>query len=287
MIKTNGEVSKLCLSLLGKIFILLMSRNEVFLWKCYRVFLQKHKNRIMKRRDFTELFLGGGAIMKVTWLGQAGLLFETNGKTILVDPYLSDKCGELNPKNHRRIPVDEKFFSVSPDVLLITHNHLDHLDEATLSHFLCGEKSVLTLSSPESWTELRKNFAGNNNLVRTPAFCRWEEDEFTITTVPACHSEPSAVGFIIEAEGNKYYITGDTLYNETVLNSLPGDIYAVFLPINGKGNNMNARDAKHFAEQCGAKYAVPLHFGMFDDINPEIFKFKNTVIPEIYKEIIL
>ena len=37
--------------------------------------------------------------MKITWLGQAGLLFETNGVTIIVDPYLSDSVKEINPRN--------------------------------------------------------------------------------------------------------------------------------------------------------------------------------------------
>ena len=45
--------------------------------------------------------------MKITWLGQAGLLFETDGKRILVDPYLSDSVRAINPKNYRRVPVDE------------------------------------------------------------------------------------------------------------------------------------------------------------------------------------
>ena len=59
----------------------------------------------------------------------------------------------------------------------------------------------------------------------------------------------------------------------------------MFLPINGVGNNMNADDAKLFAERINAEIAVPVHFGMFDELDPEIFKFKNSVIPEIYKEI--
>lgn len=223
--------------------------------------------------------------MKITWLGQAGLLFEIGDKKLIVDPYLSDHCGELNPASHRRMPIDEHYFGIAPDFILISHNHLDHLDHETLAHYLNGDKSVTTLSSVQSWDELRQKYPGHNH-VRLPAFCRWTEDAFAVATVPACHSEPTAIGFIIETEGKKFYVTGDTLYDETVLAALPKDIYAVFLPINGKGNNMNARDAALFAEKSGAEIAVPLHFGLFDDINPrEVFTFKNTVIPEIYHEI--
>ena len=47
--------------------------------------------------------------MKITWLGQAGLLFETDGKVILLDPYLSDSVERIEPHNRRRVPVDPRF----------------------------------------------------------------------------------------------------------------------------------------------------------------------------------
>ena len=37
--------------------------------------------------------------MKITWLGQAGLMFETDGKIIMIDPYLSDSVKEIEPQN--------------------------------------------------------------------------------------------------------------------------------------------------------------------------------------------
>ena len=52
--------------------------------------------------------------MKITWLGQAGLLFETENASVIVDPYLSDSCGKSNPASHRRVPVDEKFLKMHP-----------------------------------------------------------------------------------------------------------------------------------------------------------------------------
>ena len=66
--------------------------------------------------------------MKITWLGQAGLLFETCGKTVIVDPYLSDSVARINPNNKRRVPTDERFLELKPDFLVLTHAHLDHTD---------------------------------------------------------------------------------------------------------------------------------------------------------------
>ena len=74
--------------------------------------------------------------MKITWLGQAGLLFEKNGFKFMIDPYLSDSVKKVNSKNYRRVPVKESIFEIKPDVMIFTHNHLDHYDPETVKHFL-------------------------------------------------------------------------------------------------------------------------------------------------------
>ena len=60
-----------------------------------------------------------------------------------------------------------------------------------------------------------------------------------------------------------------------------------FLPVNGVGNNMNMVDAAAFAKKIGAKVVVPVHVGMFDEIDPATFPLENKVVPQIYKEIAL
>jgi uncharacterized protein YabN with tetrapyrrole methylase and pyrophosphatase domain len=56
--------------------------------------------------------------MKITWLGQAGLMFETENKIILVDPYLSDNVKNFEPKNYRRVAIDERFLKINPEFAL-------------------------------------------------------------------------------------------------------------------------------------------------------------------------
>lgn len=224
-------------------------------------------------------------MLKVTWLGQAGLLFENDNTIILVDPYLSDSVAEVNPLNRRKVPVDEKLFDIVPDVLICTHNHLDHLDPQTLQHYLKNNNHSVTVLSPESgWQELRK-FGGNNNYVKFNRHTIWTFNNIIFTAVKAEHTDIHPIGVIIDDGDKKYYITGDTLYNKEIFNDLPKDIDALFLPINGTGNNMNMTDASRFAKKVGAKATIPLHFGLFDEINPENFDCENKIIPFIYKEI--
>lgn len=218
--------------------------------------------------------------MKITWLGQAGLVFENENVKIMIDPYLTDSVKKINPENYRRIPVLESFFNVKPDIMIFTHNHLDHYDPETVRRFITNETALTVLSPSSVWGEIRKT-GGDNNYVLFNRKTSWTEYGIKFTAVKAEHSDPTAIGVIIDDGDKKYYVTGDTLYNTEIFTDLPEDIDVIFLPVNGVGNNMNIVDAKNFAKEIKAKKAVPVHFGMFDEITPEGF----DVIPKIYEEI--
>lgn len=223
--------------------------------------------------------------MKITWLGQAGLLLD-NGKTkIMIDPYLSNSVEKVEPQNFRRVPVNEEFLSVTPDILIFTHDHLDHYDPETAPVFLNRFEKKMTVLSPKSVWQKARSF-GNHNYVLFDRFSEWSEYGFRISAVKAAHSDPFAIGVIIKelCSGKTYYVTGDTLYNREIFSDLPENIDVVFLPINGVGNNMNVTDAVRFFKDCGARAAVPYHVGMFDEKSPELFAAEGRIILEIYKE---
>lgn len=224
--------------------------------------------------------------MKITWLGQAGLLFD-NGKTkIMIDPYLSNSVEEINPKNYRRTPIDERIFSVEPNIMVFTHDHLDHYDPKTVRKFLDNNRKSATVLCPLSvWQKARLN-GGPHNYVLLDRHSEWTEQGFRFCAVKAAHSDLSAIGIILEdlCEHKVYYIAGDTIYNSEIFSDLPDRIDIAFLPINGVGNNMNASDAVRFFLDCGAKTAVPYHVGMFDELTPQEFDHNNKIVLEVYKE---
>ena len=224
--------------------------------------------------------------MKITWLGQAGLLFDNGKVKIMVDPYLSNSVEKVEPLNYRRVPVKEDFLSVTPDVMIFTHAHLDHYDPETAPIFLERKEKRMTVLSPSSvWQKVRA-FKTHNN-VQFNRGTSWTEYGFRFTAVMAVHSDPYAIGVIIEdiAENKVYYVTGDTLYNKEIFSDLPENIDLIFLPINGVGNNMNITDAARFARKTGAKHVVPIHFGMFDELDPSTFECDKKIIPTIWEEI--
>ena len=223
--------------------------------------------------------------MKITWLGQAGLLFDNGKVKIMVDPYLSNSVEKVEPLNYRRVPVKEEFLSVTPDVMIFTHDHLDHYDPETAPIFLERKEKRMTVLSPSSVWQKARAFKAHNN-VQFNRGTSWTEYGFRFTAVKAEHSDVHAIGVLIEEldTAKIFYVTGDTLYNEAIFADLPENIDIIFLPVNGVGNNMNEEDAVRFFKKSGAKAAVPYHVGMFDEKTPEIFDADNRIILEIYKE---
>lgn len=227
--------------------------------------------------------------MKLTWLAQAGLLFENGNITVMVDPYFSDSVGECSPEKHRRIPADESFLDKTPDVVLITHEHLDHLDPETIGKITLRAKKPITFLAPERAYRKLSELGGPHNYVMLNPHSVWSERGMTFYAVHAEHSDRTAVGFILDDGERTYYVSGDTLYNfdviDEVLELVEDGVDFAFLPINGKGNNMNAKDAADFAYEIGAKCAVPVHYGLFDTLDPESFDFDDAMIIEPFKTV--
>ena len=226
--------------------------------------------------------------MKVTWLTHSGLLFENERITVLVDPYLSDSLASVCESKKRRLPVDESMLEVSPDVILLTHSHPDHLDVATLEKFLSRTDKEITVLASGSAYEKLTSLASKHNLVLLAPHSVWSEGGVTFYAVKAEHTERDAVGFILDDAEKTYYVSGDTLYNFDVIDDCldlveDGVDYA-FLPINGKGGNMNAKDAADFAYEIGAKTAVPVHYGLFDSVDPDDFDFDDRLVLTPYEK---
>ena len=225
-------------------------------------------------------------IMKITWLGQAGLLFDNGKVKIMIDPYLSNSVERVDPTKYRRVPVNEEIFGIEPEVMIFTHDHLDHYDPDTAQVFLAEDRAPMTVLCPSSVWQKARQHAKKHNYVLFNGGTEWTEWGFRFRAVSAIHSDHYAIGVIIEdlVDKRTYYVSGDTLYGRAIFSELPENIDVAFLPINGVGNNMNAADAKRFFEACGAVRVVPYHVGMLDDMSADILDADEQIILEIYRE---
>jgi L-ascorbate metabolism protein UlaG (beta-lactamase superfamily) len=85
--------------------------------------------------------------LRVTWIGHSSLLFEIGGATLLVDPVWAQRASPLpfaGPKRFHAPPVP---LSALPplDAVLLSHDHYDHLDRATVRAL--GKRGVRFITS--------------------------------------------------------------------------------------------------------------------------------------------
>ena len=154
---------------------------------------------------------------------------------------------------------------------------------------MAGCKAPALVLESESAYEKVSLIGGEHNYVLLAPHSVWSERGITFYSVHAEHSDRSAVGFIIDDAKQTFYVSGDTIYNydviDDVLDLAPDGVDFAFLPINGKGNNMNARDAADFAYEIGAKCAIPVHYGLYDSVDPRDFDFDDRMIVAPYETV--
>jgi L-ascorbate 6-phosphate lactonase len=210
----------------------------------------------------------------VTWLGQAGFRFEAAGRRILVDPFFSEHEGRRYPPP----PVEGDV-----DWLLVTHEHLDHFDPASLR--AVAERSAdLTIVAPAPLEAMVREavpdaaFAGVARGERVPL-----GEAGSATVVPAVHAlhprdgyadDPRFVGYVLELDGVTVYHAGDTLVTDEVVAAVePLAVDIALLPVNGRtyfreqadlAGNLDARDAVALASRIGASVLVPIHWDLFE-----------------------
>lgn len=237
--------------------------------------------------DPSDFIQDGGIFVKVIWLGQNGLLFVSGKNKVLVDPYLSDSLKELDIRMERGWSINKRFLEVEPNVIVLTNSHMDHTDIATLKNYIERNKYQITLLCCESAFNIisASGIIGRYNNVLMENGSQWTHDNLVFEAVPAKTDDKTAMGVVItdNIENKKYYITSDTLYNKNIFRHIPRDIDTLFLPINGEDGCMNSDDAVRFAKEIDALHTVPVHFGMFDDVNPKKFNCEGAIIPEIYR----
>lgn len=88
-----------------------------------------------------------GTAMVATWLGHATLLVQTQGLNILTDPVWSDRAGPLGIGPRRVAEPGVTFNDLPPiDLVLVSHNHYDHMDLATLRRLWNRDRPLIVTS---------------------------------------------------------------------------------------------------------------------------------------------
>jgi L-ascorbate 6-phosphate lactonase len=207
-----------------------------------------------------------GGSLALWWLGQAGFVFKTPaGKIVYLDPYLSDLAERLfGFKRLSLPPVTAE--EVRTDLLVLTHEHADHLDTDAVP-VIARNNPKCRFVAPAGCSQGLDD-SGVNRAVRVviEAGQRYEFDGIVIHTAAADHGDlsPTALCLLLEAEGVRVFCSGDTAFRPALFQPLADLKPDVALPcINGVFGNMNHIDAAMAVQQMKPRFAIPCHFWTF------------------------
>ena len=201
----------------------------------------------------------------VFFLGQAGFVLKTpSGKTIAVDPYLSNCC-ERYFGFKRLMPYILDANEVIFDYLVASHAHYDHFDPDSVP-VLLGNGKTEFLGALDTKAECERLGISQRTRFLAVGDKVSLEENATLTAVRCDHGQdtPHAIGLLFEIAGKRIYMMGDTAYRPDWLTdeAIQGTDLLI-LPINGAFGNLDAEQAARVAQALTPKMAVPCHYWNF------------------------
>lgn len=157
---------------------------------------------------------------RLTWLGHASFLMTLAGKTIVTDPFLSDHASPVPPLGPKRFaPPALRAAELPPiDLLLLTHNHYDHMDLPTLDALpiASGARAVVPLGL-RGYVENR----GFAEIMEMDWYDRFTIGDLTVMALPAIHMSKRGLfdrnrtlwtSYGLKGPSRSVYVAGDTAY---------------------------------------------------------------------------
>ncbi len=217
--------------------------------------------------------------IRVTWVNHATVLIQMDGVNILTDPTFSRFASPVSwagPARHRVPGI--AWDDLPPiDVVVVSHNHYDHMDLPTLRRLAARPEKPPMLVGLGNTTYLAAR-----GVTGTRDMDWWDSTSIsgvTVHAVPVQHWSARGqtdvrhtlwAGFVFTGPSGRVYFGGDTGYGQhfSLVRARVGTPDVALLPIGAympvwfmKENHMTPAEAVQASIDLGARVAIPIHFG--------------------------
>lgn len=215
-----------------------------------------------------------------TWLGHASFLLQLGGRNILTDPALTERASPLPFAGPARVqPPGIAIADLPPiDLVVISHDHYDHLDLPTLEKLRGRDNPLLVAPLGLSpWLRTR----GFENVAELDWWQHHDTGMLRIHAVPVQHFSGRGLfdrnqrlwaGYVLEADELRVFFAGDTGYSPDF-----ADIGARFAPVDlalipigayaprdfMKPVHVTPEEAVRIHRDVGARASIGMHWGTF------------------------
>lgn len=217
----------------------------------------------------------------VTFVNHSTVLIQTDGLNILLDPVWSKRASPftfLGPKRFRDPGI--KFEDLPRiDIVLISHNHYDHMDIKTLREIYRKYRPRIYVPLGNSKYLARKGILGARDMDW------WDKEaitpEINLVSVPAQHFSGRAFsdrnrtlwcGYVLETSRGNIYMAGDTAYGKFVdkIKEKYSEFILGFIPIGVwkpvwlmKSVHISPDDAFQMHKELNINTSIGVHHGTF------------------------
>lgn len=216
--------------------------------------------------------------VSLTFINHASFLLQTGELAILMDPLYSERASPFSFMGPKRVRKPGVAFDALPkiDLVLVSHNHYDHMDLPTLKRLAERDEPrfVTTLGNRDAL-----NRAGIQTVDELDWWETWNQPGVKVTCTPAQHfSARSAFdrdrtlwgGFLIELAGRRILFSGDSGYHSHFrqIGERVGPIDVALLPIGAyrprwfmREIHMDPSEAVEAHIDLNAALSIGMHFG--------------------------
>ena len=220
-------------------------------------------------------------LLTVTWVGHSTFLIQIGGVNLLTDPMWSDRASPIpgvGPK--RRVSPGIRFADLPPiDLVLLSHDHYDHLDDLTVCRLEATNPGARWLVPLGLTQFLRRR--GVHEITELDWWQETTHGALTIGCTPAQHFSGRTpwqrnrtlwCGWSVHTPARRLFFAGDTGYHPefATIAGRFGPFDLALLPIGAydprwfmRPVHMNPEDAVQAALDLGSPRIIPMHWGTF------------------------